>query len=336
MQRFVFTILNPIHEDGILRLKDEAEVILVGESARGPALLQAIKAADAIVVRGTPIDAAMIASAPNLKVVSKHGVDVDTIDAGALTAAGVALVNTPPGMNAIAVAEGTMALVLAVCKQTLYVHRSVLEGNFNVRYTFRSGDLWGRTVGIVGLGEIGTHVARICGAGFGMQVIAYDPYLHGDEIAARGARKVERLDELLSRSDVVSVHAVLTEETRGMIGARELAVMKPSTILVNTARGPIVDEAALAEALRNKRIAGAGIDVFHDEPPGQPPADNPLLMLRDLNVAFSPHNAGLSVDAARQLSIRAVESALEVLRGRKPATLLNPEVWDRRREPVTT
>jgi D-3-phosphoglycerate dehydrogenase len=191
--------------------------------------------------------------------------------------------------------------------------------------------MWTRTVGLVGIGRIGTHVARICGNGFGMRVIAYDPYLSHDEIAARGAQKVDALHELLSSCDIISVHATLTAETRGLIGTSDFAAMKPTAILVNTARGPIVEQAALVDALEHKRIAGAGIDVFEDEPPGAPSSDNPLLRLKGVNVVFSPHNAGLTLEGARQLSISTVEVALDVLHGRKPATLLNPEVWNKRR-----
>src|SRR5581483_2363705 len=120
----------------------------------------------------------------------------------------------------------------------------------SIRYSFLAGDLCGQTLGIVGLGAVGTHVARICAA-FGMDVVAYDPYLTGDEAASRGARKIEKLETLLADADVVSIHASLTEETRGLIGARQFAAMKPSTIFINTARGPIVDEPALVRALKN-------------------------------------------------------------------------------------
>lgn len=320
-------LLDPIHEDGIPYAAGKAALVK-GYELDPADRDRALADADAVVVRTARADAPLPELARNLKVVAKHGAGVDNIDIPAMTRAGIVVVNTPGMANATAVAEGALTLALAVLKKTFFMDRAVREGKYALRSSVRGGDLWERTVGIVGIGNIGTHVARICGKGFNMRVVAYDPYLTAEEIGARGAVKVEDLRALLEMSDVVTLHTPLTPETNGMIGAAEFAAMKPTAIIVNTARGPVIDEAALADALRTKKIAGAGIDVFREEPPAP---DNPLFALRDVNIVVSPHNAGLTEEAMRQLAIRTIDTAMEVLAGRKPATILNPEVWKRRR-----
>jgi D-3-phosphoglycerate dehydrogenase / 2-oxoglutarate reductase len=321
-------ILDRMHADGAARAAREAEVIEIYDQPRA-AVDEALGKADAVLVRSTPINSALIAAAPNLKAVGKHGSGVDNIDIPALTKHGIAIANTPGLANATAVSEGAVTLMLAVLKRTLEVHRSVLAGDFKVRLTLRLGDMWRRTVGIVGLGNIGTHVARICGKGFNMRVLAYDPYLSAEEIAGRGAEKAGTLEELLAASDIVTLHCPLTAETRHLIDAAAFAAMKPGAILINTSRGPTVAEEALIEALRSKRIAGAGIDVFEKEPPS---SDSPLFALGDANLVVSPHMAGLTDESTSQMAIRSAEVALDILNGRKPETLLNPEVWAMRRE----
>lgn len=323
----VVVILDQMHEDGAARASREAEVFEIWGPDKDRAA-EALRRADAILVRSTPIDAKLIAAAPNLKAVGKHGSGVDNIDVATLTAHGIALANTPGLANATAVSEGAVTLMLAVLKRSLDVHQAVLDGNYRIRLTLRAGDLWRRTVGIIGIGNIGTHVARICGLGFNMKVIAYDPFLPAEEIAARGAEKIDTLEELLALSDVVTLHCPLTAETTRIIGAPELAAMKPTAILVNTSRGPTVDETALAEALRTKRIAGAGIDVFEEEPPT---SKSPLFHLDGANLVLSPHMAGLTNESTSQMAIRSIEVALDILRGKRPDTLLNPQVWDKRR-----
>jgi D-3-phosphoglycerate dehydrogenase len=217
-------------------------------------------------------------------------------------------------------------LMLAVLRHTREIHDAVKEGSFSIRFTLRGGDLWERTVGIIGIGNIGTHVARICGAGFKMRVLAYDPYLDAAEIAKRGATKVDTLEELLAASDVVTIHSPLTKETRHIIDARAFAAMKPTAVLVNTSRGPTVDPAALYDALSNHRIFGAGIDVFDPEPPA---VGDPLLSLP--NIVLGAHSAGLTEESTRQMALRTVEVALQMIDGERPETLLNPVVWEKRR-----
>lgn len=320
-------LFDPIHEDGIAHAEGKARIVKGYELSaedRG----RVVPDADAIVVRTARVDPPLPQLARNLKVVAKHGAGVDNVDIPALTQAGIVMVNTPGLANATSVSEGAVTLALAVLKKTFLMDRAVREGNYAVRSSVRGGDLWEHVVGIIGIGNIGTNVARICGKGFNMRVVAYDPYLSAEQIAARGAEKIEDLHALLAMSDVVTLHTPLTPETNGMIASREFAVMKPTAIIVNTARGPVIDEAALVDALRTKKIAGAGIDVFTEEPPA---IDNPLFALRDVNIVVSPHNAGLTEESMRQLAIRTIDVALEVIAGQQPATILNPEVWERRR-----
>src|SRR6266404_3321954 len=181
----------------------------------------------------------------------------------------------------------------------------------------------GKTIGIVGLGNVGRRIAALCKGLLGMKVLAYDPYLTASEMTARGGEKVE-LDELLSRSDYVSVSCPLTRESRGMIGAREFALMRPHAYFITTARGFIHDEAALLEALRSKLIAGAGLDVWAKEPP---PPDHPLLQFD--NVLASPHTAGVTREARVNMGRIAAEQILDALDGMRPPRIINPEVWPR-------
>jgi D-3-phosphoglycerate dehydrogenase len=264
-------------------------------------------------------------ASPHLKVIAKHGAGVDNIDLAAATERGIVVANVPGG-NADAVAEGTVALMLAALRQTPAVHGFVASGGYATRWKLHYGQLWGRTLGLVGIGNVGARVARICADGFKMKVLAYDPLLTAPAVEARGADKVDDLRALLSAADVVSLHLPLTAASFHIIGREELRAMKPTAIIVNTARGPLIDESALTEALTEGQIAGAGLDVFEVEPPAP---DAPIL--RAPNVVLSPHTAGSTDDARRHLAVASAEIALDVFSGRRPAGFLNPEVWDRRR-----
>jgi len=207
----------------------------------------------------------LIARMPSLLVASTNGAGFDTVDVRAATEAGVLVVNQSGG-NAEAVASHVLAMLLALTKRIVQAHHALRAGSLGDRTAFMGSDVRGRTIGIIGLGNVGRRVAALCGGMLGMVVIAFDPYLDAGTAAALGAVKVE-LDELLRRADFVSLHCPLDESTRGMIGARELALMQPHAYFISTARGFIHDEAALVEALREGRIAGAGLDVWDKEPP---------------------------------------------------------------------
>ena len=262
----------------------------------------------------------LIARMPNLLVVSTNGAGFDTVNVRDCTDAGVLVVNQSGG-NAEAVAAHVLAMMLALSKQLIQTNHALRRGTMHDRAAFMGSDVNGRTLGIVGLGNVGRRVAELCRGLFGMQVIACDPYLDEATVAARGAVKVP-LDELLRRADFVSINCPLDEGTRGMIGAREFALMPPHAYFITTARGFIHDERALTEALRAKTIAGAGVDVWDKEPPG---ADHPLLQLD--NVIASPHTAGVTREARANMGRIAAEQMIMILDGKRPPRILNPQVW---------
>lgn len=282
--------------------------------------------ADAVIVRNMPIDARLMDTSPRLRVISKHGAGVDNIDIPAASERGIVVANVPGG-NADAVAEATVAMMLSALRRVPEVHGFVRDGRYARRFELQFEQLLDRTLGLVGIGNIGERVARICSAGFRMRVIAYDPGLSESEIKSRGAEKAADLATLLAASDVISLHLPLTTTTRHIIGDEELRAMKPTAILVNAARGPLVDERALAAALHAGRIAGAALDVLEVEPPSP---DNPILTAP--NVVLSPHTAGNTAEAARYLALASAEIVSAVFSDRRPDNLLNPDVWEKRRK----
>jgi len=262
----------------------------------------------------------LLRRAPNLLIVSSNGAGYDPVDVEACTEAGVLVVNQSGG-NAHSVAEHALGMLLTLSKRILEADRALRrEPNVN-RNALVGTEAHGKTIGIVGLGNVGRRIAALCKGLLGMKVLAYDPYLTASEMASRGGEKVE-LDELLSRVDYVSVSCPLTSESRGMIGAREFALMQPHAYFITTARGFIHDEAALLEALRSKAIAGAGLDVWAKEPP---PPDHPLLQFD--NVLASPHTAGVTREARVNMGRIAAEQILDALDGMRPPRIINPEVW---------
>ena len=266
------------------------------------------------------VDQDLLRRAPNLLIVSSNGAGFDPVDVEACTEAGVLVVNQSGG-NANSVAEHALGMLLTLSKRILEADRALRrEANVN-RNALMGTEAQGKTIGIVGLGNVGRRIAELCKGLLHMKVLAYDPYLSAAEMAARGGEKVE-LDELLRRSDYVSISCPLNRDNRGMIGAREFALMQPHAYFITTARGFIHDEAALADALRDKRIAGAGLDVWAKEPP---PPDHPLLQFD--NVLASPHTAGVTKEARINMGRIAAEQLLDALDGKRPPRLINPEVW---------
>jgi D-3-phosphoglycerate dehydrogenase len=262
----------------------------------------------------------LLRRAPNLLIVSSNGAGFDPVDVDACTAAGVLVVNQSGG-NAHSVAEHALGMMLTLSKRILEADRMLRrEPNVN-RNALIGNEIQDKTIGIIGIGNVGRRLAQLCKGLFGMKVLAYDPYVSAADIAARGGEKVE-LEDLLRRSDFVSINCPLTKDNRGMIGAREFALMQPHGYFITTARGFIHDEAALLDALRNKKIAGAGLDVWSKEPP---PPDHPLLQLD--NVLASPHTAGVTKEARANMGRIAAEQMLDALDGKRPPRMINPEVW---------
>jgi D-3-phosphoglycerate dehydrogenase / 2-oxoglutarate reductase len=265
-------------------------------------------------------DADLLRRAPNLLIVSSNGAGFDPVDVDACTAAGVLVVNQSGG-NANSVAEHALGMLLTLSKRIIEADRALRRDPNVNRNALMGTEAQGKTIGIVGLGNVGRRIAELCKGLFQMKVLAYDPYLSRDEIAARGGEKVE-LDDLLRRSDYVSINCPLSKDNRGMIGARQFALMQPHAYFITTARGFIHDEAALVEALRNKQIAGAGLDVWSREPP---PPEHPLLQFD--NVLASPHTAGVTKEARINMGRIAAEQILDALDGKRPPRIINPEVW---------
>lgn len=291
-------------------------------------LLEAVAEIDGLIVRSrTQVDAELLAAARRLKVVGRAGIGVDNIDVEAASARGVLVCNVP-GATVVSVAEHTMALLLALVRNLPRADTSIRAGRWE-RSQLAGRELHGKRLAIVGFGRIGRVVAERAQA-FGMEVSAYDPYVAEEALRRTGVAPAESLTALLADADVVSLHAPLTDETEHLIDAEALASMRPDAVLVNTARGGLVDEAALVEALDQGRIAGAAIDVFAEEPPG----DSPLLHRDD--VVLSPHLGATTAEAqaraahmvadavARALVGELVEGAINVPVGRAPPHHLEP------------
>jgi D-3-phosphoglycerate dehydrogenase len=265
----------------------------------------------------------LVARCTNLLAMSSQGSGCDVMDFDACNEAGILIVNQAGLGGHHAVASHALGMMLALSKNIIQSHHALRRDRTSwKRMDYIGHDLFDKTVGIVGFGEIGSRTGQLCKAAFNMNVLAYDPYLTAEQVKARGGTKVDRLGDLLARSDFVSVHCPLTDETRGMIGAEEFARMKPGSYFVTAARGTIHDEAALETALKKGDIAGAGLDVWAEEPP---PLDHPLLHLD--NVICSIHIAGLTREAYRSVGEGAALQWIEILEGRRPPRLVNPEVW---------
>jgi D-3-phosphoglycerate dehydrogenase len=277
--------------------------------------------ADALVMSWVPMNRGMIDQLTRCRVIARYGIGVDMIDLDAATDRGILVCNTAT-YCLDEVSNHAMGLLLMLNRGLLQDVDALRSGGW-----FRSTDvpprrLTGQRLGLVGLGNIGRLVARKA-RGFGLDVVAYDPYLRGRATEADGTPLVD-LDELLSSADIISVHCPLNASTHHLLGQRELALMKPTAFLINTARGPIVDQAALTNALRQRQLAGAGLDVFETEPL---PADDPLRELD--NVILTPHSASWSVESSAECRRVAVEHVVTVLRGGVPSDVVNRAVLDR-------
>ncbi|RAU99312.1 3-phosphoglycerate dehydrogenase [Mycobacterium colombiense] len=263
----------------------------------------------------------LIARCSSLLAVCSAGAGYDVIDVDACTRAGIAVCNNS-GPGAEAVAEHALGFMLDLAKKITVADRALRSGPVANRLGLQGSQLLGKTLGVVGLGAIGGRLVELC-APFGMEVLVFDPYLDALTAQARGVQQVT-LDELVERSDFVQITCPLTSETRGLIGRAQFAAMKPSAFFITTARGPVHDEAALRDALVSGAIAGAGLDVFHEEPPRP---DNPLLQLD--NVVATPHTAGITVEAARDIAVATAVQWQTIFEGGLPPRLLNPDVWPR-------
>lgn len=319
MAKDLVFIADPIHGAGVERIGAAHGLILPEQGVADPRLSDT----SILVVRTMEIDDALMAKMLGLRLIVKHGAGVDNIDMAAATRRGIAVANTPGGNNSTAVAEGAVALMLAVLRRVRDMDALVRSGRFDERWRVRLGDLTGARVGLIGFGRIARCVAKICGAGFGADVGAFDPLVLPEEMRVSGVIPLD-LPGVLA-CDVISIHVPLTPDTRNLIGAAELAQMHDHAIIVNTSRGGIIEEAALVGALSSDAIGGAGIDVFEQEPP---PANHPLFA--QANVVLGPHVAGVTEASMKGMAFAVADVIDTVVAGERPATLLNPEALEAR------
>jgi D-3-phosphoglycerate dehydrogenase len=306
-----------LHAAGVERLKQaQGFTFTLVEEVSVESYLPHLAEADAVVIRTQPMTAETIALAPNLKIVSRHGVGYDSVDVKALTSRGIPLCIVGD-VNSRAVAEHTLMLMLAVARRAAAHDAASRNGNWNVRNGFETVELDGKTLLLVGYGRIGRRVGELARA-FGMAVMAHDPFVNQDVLAKHGVRPAEDLLKALGEADYVSLH-MPGQVSGAVIFEEELGAMKPSAILINAARGGLVDEQALDKALREGRLFGAGLDVFRAEPPAP---DHPLLT--NDRVLISPHTAGLTSECAARMAVASVQNVIDHFAGRlDPALVVN-------------
>ncbi len=305
------------------KLLESVAAVTVGDGRQysEEEIIDAVKGVDAVLVTAkAPMTKGVIMRAEKLKVIGKYGVGVESVDLDAATAKGIPVTYTP-GVNQDTVAEYTIGLLLATTRKIPYAMETLRKGGKWRNEKFFGLEIKGCTLGVIGLGKIGSRVAEKM-RGFQVKLLSYDPYVTRDKAAALGAELVD-LQTLLKSSDIITLNLPLTPETHHLIGEKELRLMKPTGYLINTGRGPLVDETALYHALKEGWIAGAGLDVFEKEPLD---LDNPLLLLD--NVVITPHVAGSSTVARGRLVITAVENVVKILRGEMPdiQNIANPQV----------
>ncbi len=262
--------------------------------------------------------------APRLRVIGRPGIGVDNVDLSAATERGICVVNTPDAPTE-PVAEKVVGWMISLAHRLAPADRVAREEGWANKNTLRGHDLLGKTLGLIGLGRVGSRVAQICSRGLGMRAVAFDPYTAAGRARDLGV-ELTSFEKVVKTSDFLSVHCPLTNETRGLIGERELRAMKPSAYLINSARAPIVVEAALVQALREGWIAGAALDVMMPEPP---PPNHPLLKMD--NVILAPHIGSFTAEGVMRMSVESAEQVLMVLKGERPLHLVNQTVWDKRR-----
>ncbi len=315
-------IVQPIHERGV-RVFDERFDVRVASDPSVATVLKEIRGVAGVVVRTAPFPGEIIEAADALKVIGRHGVGVDNIDVKAATEKGIVVVYTP-NANATSVAEHTITAIGALAKRAVSYDRATREGRWEIRNSYKAVDLDGKILGLVGIGRIGSMVARRAAAAYNMKVIAFDPYIRPETADRLGVSILARMDDVFGQADVVSLHTPLTPETRGLVNEAKLRLMKPTSFLINFSRGEVVDEKALCMALRSGVIAAAAIDVYDPEPPLR---DNPLFALE--NILLSPHSAALTEECVIRMATGAAEGIVDVLSGKKPQYIVNPDVYHR-------
>ncbi|ALM83535.1 hydroxyacid dehydrogenase [Bordetella sp. N] len=314
-------VVQPIHADGVALLERAGIACIVPKSADMGDVAQAIGDCEAVITRNAGLDTQAIEAGHRLRVIGSHGAGTNMIDIASATARGIAVVNTP-GANARSVAELVISMALALVKRTVALDHAVRQGNWDARYDAGLRELSGMTLGVVGFGQIGRAVAQISRDGFGMTVYVYSPSVSAEDVRAAGCVPVSSMAELVRQADIVSLHRPGNPGPGPLVDASVLAAMKRGAILINTARANLVDEQALAAALRSGHLSGAGVDVFSKEPP---PPEHPLLGLAQ--VVLAPHAGGSTEEALQRTATAVAGQVLKVLEGARPDHLVNPAVW---------
>jgi D-3-phosphoglycerate dehydrogenase / 2-oxoglutarate reductase len=315
-------IVQAIHERGVQVFDDRFDVRVASDPSVAT-VIREIEGVEGVVVRTAPFTREIIEAAKQLKVIGRHGVGVDNIDVKAATEKGIVVVNTP-NANATSVAEHTVTVIGALAKRVVAYDRATREGRWEIRNSYSAVDLDGKTLGLVGIGRIGSMVAGRVAAAYNMKVIAYDPYVTPEKARELGVTLCAQMDDVFRQADIVSLHTPLTPETRGFVNDAKLRLMKPTAFLINLSRGEVVNEKALYDALKSGVIAGAAIDVFDPEPPLK---DNPLFALE--NIILSPHSAALTQECVIRMATGAAEGVVDVLSGKRPQFIVNPDVFKR-------
>ena len=317
-------ISHRLHDDGMAVLEKAGVEVVITNSGDPKVMLPELKDADGVIIRIGSIDRETMEQCPNLKVIGRPGVGVDDVDVEAATELGIPVV-IAPGANTRSVAEHAMAMMSACAKDMMRSDKEMRKGNFGIRSSYKAFELLGKTLGLIGYGHIGSVFADMA-KGIGMNVIVYDPFVKKEAVEEKGYGYREDMRDVLKEADVVSLHTPLTPQTRNMIGEAELKLMKKDSILINCARGDIVDEEALNKALDENWIHSAGTDVVVHEPID--PADP--IFSHD-NIVVSPHMAGQTREAASGVATLAAEGTVAVINGEKWDKVCNPKAYDHAR-----
>ena len=318
-------ILDPaIHPDAMALLTQRFSIETLPAHSPEDAVIAKGAGAEALYLRMCDITRKVIEGIPTLRIVSRHGVGYEMVDVAAATDHGVIVTNTP-GANATAVSEFAMAGILALARGVNRIDPQMKSGVLWPRDAFMGCELEGKTIGIIGLGKIGTKVAKHC-LGFDMRVIGYDPLLSPQQAADLGVEYMA-IQDIFQQADYVTVHVPLTDETRHLLNKDSIATMKRGVVIINSARGPIVDEAALIEGLQSGQIGGAVLDTYESEPLA---ADSPLRTFE--RVVLSPHAAAQTSESGYRVAMWSAQCVVDALEGRQPAYVVNPEAYEKRRE----
>jgi D-3-phosphoglycerate dehydrogenase len=318
--RFSVLLVEEIDEAGMNILRKVAD-LKIASAVSEDILAREIRDMNAVIIRVLgKVSAKVIESANKLKVIGRHGAGYDNVDVETATKYKIPVVYTPQA-NTESVADHTIGLMIAVAKKIPQAHHALTKnGDWSVRYTYIGTEIYGKTLGLIGLGRIGRAVAKRA-KGFRMKILAYDPFISEDVAKKLGVGLVD-LETLLKSSDFVSLHVPLTKETYGLIGKAEIKIMKNGAYLINTSRGELVDENAVCEALVSGKLAGAAFDVYTKEPPDP---RNPLF--KQENVVATPHMAAHTKEALRRMATDVASDVVRVLKGQKPRCVVNPEVY---------